>query len=614
MALVSLLTVVVSAGLRNLSDRYVGVPVMSLPFVLVTWIALLATRRFNTIEYTIDTVLVSDLGSGVLPAQIELFARSLGACFFQLSVVSGVLVFVGLLIASRWTAVLAALGFFAGQAVYLALGGASDDLATQFLGFNFILTSIAVGGVFVLLSPGTILLAAAAGALSAVVSAALLTLVEGFSLPVLALPFLVTTQLILFALMTRGDQGGPKLVTGEPASPELNLRRTVFRERRYPDPCVPVLFLPVMGPWIVTQGHHGAHTHQGLWAHGWDFEVADTDGARRQGDGTQLDDWLAFRAPVVAPADGKVVRVVSHLPDNEPGEVDTTNNWGNVVILWHPGNVYTVLAHLQNESVLVREGDPVVRGTLLGRVGNSGRSPVPHLHFQVQRSPDLGAPTCPAEFLHYVIEAGAKRYMTHGIPLEGQTVQAMAVADSTRRAVTLAPGRELTWRVRTPQGERKEHWQSVIDAVGTRSIETSERRARASLFADDHYFTVLDYEGSGDTVLALFSLGAARIPYLEDARVSWNDRPAAGSLLPWLVRTGYELLMPFVAVGGVRTETRLMLGHGGAVVVTAELPRRNRRFDKLPERVEITFLPQLGPCRIRAWRGGKECLMAEVES
>ena len=615
LVLVSLLTVVVSAGLRNLSDRYLGVPIMSLPFVLVTWIALLATRRFSTIEYTVDTVLVSGLGAGVLPAQAELFARSLGACFFQLSVLSGVLIFAGLLIASRWTALLAALGFFVGQAVYSALGGAPDDLAAQFLGFNFILTSIAVGGVFVLLSPGTLFLAAAAGALSAVVSAALLTLLEGFSLPVLALPFLVTTQLVVFALLTRSDQGGPKLVTGEPASPEVNLTRTVFRERRYPDPDVPVFFPPVMGSWIVTQGHHGPYTHQGLWAHGWDFEVADADGARRQGDGRRLDDWLAFRAPVVAPADGKVVRVVNHVPDNEPGEVDTKNNWGNVVVLWHPGNVYSVLAHLQKESVLVREGQPVVRGALLGRVGNSGRSPVPHLHFQAQRSPDLGAPTCPSEFLHYVTrgERDEQRYVTHGVPNEGETIQAMVVSDSTRRALTLAPGRELSWRVATRRGTRTEHWTSLIDAIGGRSVEVTGRRARASLFADSHYFTILDYEGRGDTLLALFSLGAARVPYLDDARVSWLDRPAAGPLLPWPTRIAHELLMPFAAIGGVRTETRLALGHGGAVVVTTELPRL-RRLDKLPERVEITFRPQVGPCQIRAWRRGEVFLSAKVES
>ena len=610
LAVVSLLTVVVTAAMRNLSDRYLGVPVLSLPFTVVTWTALLATRRFAGVEVTLGPVLVTDWGSGVLPATLELYVRSLGACFFQLSVVSGALVLVGLLWSSRWAVLLSALGFASGYAVYVGLGGTATDLTAQFVGLNFVLTAVAVGGIFLVLRPASMVLAAASGALAAVVAAAMLALLEPFGLPVLAAPFIVTTQLVLFALLIGSRSGGLRLVQGAPSTPERNLVRAAFRERRYADPSLPVFFLPVMGRWTVTQGFDGEHTHQGLWSHAWDFEVDDGHGQRYRDQGTRLEDYLAYRAPVVAPADGRVMRVVSHLEDNPVGEVDTTHNWGNLVILWHHGDVYSALCHLQKGSVPVREGETVTRGQLIGRVGNSGRSPVPHLHFHVQASPEVGAPTRHAELLHYVATtAEGRRYVTHGVPATGDRVEAMQVDDRVRRAVTLAPGRELVWRIDDRRrGEREEIWRSEIDALGERRLVADGGRAAAGFYADDHYATLLDYEGRADALLGLFYLGATRIPYLDDPTAPWEDHPAATAFVPAPVRVVQELLLPFAPVGALTTRSELR-SNGGSVVTTQITARGAAR---VPDRVEVTFAAGLGPVGLRAWRGGEEVLTARV--
>jgi murein DD-endopeptidase MepM/ murein hydrolase activator NlpD len=60
---------------------------------------------------------------------------------------------------------------------------------------------------------------------------------------------------------------------------------------------------------------------------------------------------------------------------------------GNYVIL-KCGDVYPLYAHLKKGSVCVRPGDIVHSGDLLGKVGNSGSSLQPHLHFQVMNTPD----------------------------------------------------------------------------------------------------------------------------------------------------------------------------------------------------------------------------------
>jgi murein DD-endopeptidase MepM/ murein hydrolase activator NlpD len=68
-----------------------------------------------------------------------------------------------------------------------------------------------------------------------------------------------------------------------------------------------------------------------------------------------------------------------------PGEVMYTgrqSGYGVIVILQHPGGLVTLYAH--NSAVLVKEGDRVEAGTPIARVGQSGRTTGPHLHFEVR--------------------------------------------------------------------------------------------------------------------------------------------------------------------------------------------------------------------------------------
>ena len=58
--------------------------------------------------------------------------------------------------------------------------------------------------------------------------------------------------------------------------------------------------------------------------------------------------------------------------------------YGNVVIVGHDGAEETVYAH--HSANLVRAGQSVGRGTVLGRVGSTGNSTGPHLHFELRRN------------------------------------------------------------------------------------------------------------------------------------------------------------------------------------------------------------------------------------
>jgi murein DD-endopeptidase MepM/ murein hydrolase activator NlpD len=57
------------------------------------------------------------------------------------------------------------------------------------------------------------------------------------------------------------------------------------------------------------------------------------------------------------------------------------NGYGNTVVIDHEGGRQTRYAHLSQE--LVRTGDVVAEGQVVGKSGNSGRSTGPHLHFEM---------------------------------------------------------------------------------------------------------------------------------------------------------------------------------------------------------------------------------------
>jgi murein DD-endopeptidase MepM/ murein hydrolase activator NlpD len=105
---------------------------------------------------------------------------------------------------------------------------------------------------------------------------------------------------------------------------------------------------------------------------------------------------------VLAVADARVVSIINDLPENagaNPQEgrrptVETIS--GNTVILDLGNGAYALYGHLQPGSVLVHPGEAVHTGQVLAKLGNSGNSDAPHLHFQLMDAPSaLGAEGLP---------------------------------------------------------------------------------------------------------------------------------------------------------------------------------------------------------------------------
>lgn len=98
-------------------------------------------------------------------------------------------------------------------------------------------------------------------------------------------------------------------------------------------------------------------------------------------------DYEIFYKKVYSPIDGIVIDVKDDIEDNCPFPKKMPYNVGNHVVIKSSIN-YLVIGHLQKGSVSVKIGDTIKTGTELGRVGNSGLTPRPHIHMQISESKD----------------------------------------------------------------------------------------------------------------------------------------------------------------------------------------------------------------------------------
>lgn len=93
--------------------------------------------------------------------------------------------------------------------------------------------------------------------------------------------------------------------------------------------------------------------------------------------------------PVYAVADGVVSETHA-----------LTTSYGNYVIIAHTNGLYTLYAHGQAGSICVSQGQTVKQGQQIMRVGSTGNSSGPHLHFEVRTSP--GTYNCRKNPLNYL--------------------------------------------------------------------------------------------------------------------------------------------------------------------------------------------------------------------
>jgi hypothetical protein len=290
------------------------------------------------------------------------------------------------------------------------------------------------------------------------------------------------------------------------------------------DPGSVALRPPFQGTWLVYQAFDGPHTHRQQWRYALDF-VQQREGSSFRGSGQQLSDFFCYGVDIQSPLSGRVVACCNDCPDNPPGEVNTSQCWGNYVMIEGASGSVVMLAHLQQNSLSVEVGSPVAVGQTLARCGNSGRSPQPHLHLHVQAGKELGSPTLPFHLTHLIRD---QEFLLDCRPQAGQSLQSLPAQGAFN--LHFPVGRRFCYRVQGVQRSLTVE----LDLSGQFWLR-SDRGARLALVETPDLVAFYERCGPADPLLDAFALALGVTP-LHGDELNWRDRPPArllGVRWPW---------------------------------------------------------------------------------
>ena len=513
------LTLLVTVALANVFTTFLKLPLLSLPFVVVSSLVYMASLRYSNLLAAAKQQpawLTDDFG---LPLAAAGFFKAFGSLLFTPSVIVGAGLAALILSRSRILFLLAALGYMVGTTVRHWMLGSSAKAYTDPLNFNFLLIAMAVGGVFLIPSVRSYFLAAIAVALSPIVLDAISGFWSYYGIPAFTLPFAVVTLGVIYVL---GLLGSPLIATRIGLTPEETLDTHLANRLRYPG-SERTLLPPFSGAWTVWQAFDGVWTHKGAWRYAYDFVLTDSDGKTHVNSGTKLEDYYCFNKPVLAPVRGRIVAAVDDLPDSPINDPDKVNNWGNLLVIAEPRGWHVELSHFAAKSLRVKVGDWVERGTVLGLCGNSGYSPQPHIHVQVQLTETPGAATVPFSFASYAEDGIAH---ANDLPKVGGKVEALYANKRLDSVTNFVLDEEYRYAV-------SHHGQTKPDLVlkvrmaldGTFYFDSGEGVLYFGRFEGTYYAYRCD--GYDPRLRALF-LALPRMPLSCRDGLTWKDHAPVG--------------------------------------------------------------------------------------
>lgn len=552
LAIASTLSFFLTMFFNSLLSR-LFLPFLSIPFLVSLWIVHLALPNFTSFELlkaASPPEFFNQMNDGfsqmidILPLHnyLHLLFRSVGAIFFLYNDLAGFAILIALFFISRIYFSLAVLGFSVGYGFYRVFGGDFSTLVYSYVGFNFILTSIALGSFFLAAQTATYLLVCLIVPLIALMISGLYSLLQSVGLPLYALPFNLAVLLVLSVLPYRTHAGNLNPVWFQQFSGEKNHYSFVYQKERYKNTHYFPLTLPVLGEWYVSQGYDGKITHLGAWKFALDFDVRDETGKTFNAIGLETKDYFCYDLPVVAPADGWVVKIVDGIEDNLIGDVNLTENWGNSIIIKHAEGLYTQLSHLKKHSFKVVEGEYVYRWQVLASCGSSGRSPEPHLHFQVQTVPIVGAQTLPYPFAYYLsIKNQPSDIVFYQVPTEGERVRNLFVSPLMYEAFYFVPGKRFSWK----GNKKQEEWEVFTDAYNRTYIYCHTTHSFAYFVNTGITFYFTTFEGDTQSVLFHFYNACQKVLLTYQEHAVLHEILPIEHRFPWYLAYLHDFTAPF---------------------------------------------------------------------
>ncbi len=584
--------------LGRLAASLVRLPVLSLPFTIVSMLTLAAGSSLSSLQANPYHAPPELFGM-----KADHFLAALGNLYFISNPAYGILVIAVITYFSRYYIFLAIAGYAAASIWLSFLGAAPEHLAPTAWDSNAILASILVGGLLSSPSLRTAALAVLAALFAAWLSLSFGRILDFAHLLPFSSPFVISSWIVLYAVL-RNNRMSASFNLLLPDFPERSLERAQLSLARLGEAGSVALAVPFSGEWTVSQGFSGQHTHRGPWRHALDFVLL-KDGLSFSGKGNRLEDFHCYNQPVYSPCYGQVWRVVNDVPDNEPGKVNMDANWGNHILLRVPGGKHVLLAHLRPWSIVPAPGSWVKPGDFIGHCGNSGRSPQPHLHLHLQEGEMIGAPTSPFHLASVLISENGKppRYELSVVPV--QSARISAAISGEVRPFHLFAGRGIRYRV-SRNGEPVGDWSlfCMVDDLGRMVLVSSEggRSVAESTWA---VFSCYERNEKSDLFLDLWLLACAYSPASFQIE-RWEDRATPARLLPIrLAKFLACLIWPWMTF----IESRHLRKWDDESQGWRQIAEHRQRHSGIGAKTEALILPQKGCTFVGAESGGNRYAM-----
>ncbi len=533
----SLLTLFLSVVLNSVLNKR-GLPALSLAFIISTALIFVAAKSFEGIGLTLRRIYwfndmyalggsklvnaIQAIEDWSMPEYVNGFFRSMSAILFQVNIASGIILSIGLLIYSRIAFTLMVLGYTVAILFSFAMGGFHQtDMTYYNMGTNFMLVAVALGGFYIIPSLRSFLWILVTVPIAYLLVIGLGSITFTIGVPVFSLPFCLTVILFLYMLQLRSKHSKLVLTPFQYYSPEQNLYRYINGRERLMNHFYQQLSLPFMGEWMVSQGHDSTMTHKGDWSKALDFVILDDEMKTYRNPGNQLEQFYCYNKPVLSPGDGIVEEILDFVEDNEIGKNNTVQNWGNSIVIKHADGVYTKLSHLRKNSFRVSKGSYVRRGDIIALCGNSGRSPEPHLHFQVQSTPYIGSKTMNYPLAYFISRSGEQQqFESFTIPKEGVFISNILPNGQLQQAFNFQPGYIL--QVSAPDFE-DEQWEVMTSIYNESYLYCRNKNTFAYFINNGTVFYFTNYFGERNTLLYYFYVSVFKVLLSSEKAITVTD-------------------------------------------------------------------------------------------
>ncbi len=557
----SALTLFISVWLSSKVARF-SLPVLSLPYILSIWILFLGIKTFTIIKSTETGMNNTNQLWGFITIPLEAFHqqfdsysftkvvvayfKSMGAIFFQNNILPGIFISLGLLLYSRIAFTLSLVGFLSGYLFYHYFQAEVSSVNFHVIGINYILSAIAIGGFFIIPSAATYVLVILSAPVIGFIINAFGKFIAPYHIPLYSLPFTFFVLLILSTLNSRYFVKYLYVVKYQLFSPEKNLYAFKAHLERFKKDTYIHIHLPFFGEWFISQGQEGKITHKEDFRFAWDFVVTDEKNKTFRLPGNDVKDFYCYGLPVLAPASGTVVTLQDGINDNIIGDVNLKENWGNTIVIKHSDYLFSKISHVKKGSFNVKMGDYVKKGDAIALCGSSGRSPEPHIHFQLQETKEIGAKTVKYPLSYYVTK-NKEGYRLHSFdyPEENQTIFRAPSTPLIQQAFHFIPGLKLNFNVTNGKEKYMENWEVFTDAGNNSYIYCHRTKAVAYFTNNETLFYFNSFIGDKNSLLYYFYLGAHKVLLSYFQGMVLEDNLPLETYTNSVIKTVQDFVAPF---------------------------------------------------------------------